>query len=419
MKRITALPKTLRRISLALGLAAGAMAAAPASAADDAYFETLQHGLYLTRVGDCEGCHTAPGGQPFAGGRAIVTPFGTLLSPNLTPDIATGIGGWTDEQFLNAVKHGIRRNGRKLYPALPYPYYTKATNEDILAIKAYLNSLQPVNNPVVANQLPFPFSIRYVMTGWNFLYFTPGDFKPDPDRSEAWNRGAYLVDGLGHCGACHTPRGILGGEKSAYLQGGETDGFTAPNITGDKRIGLGDWSADDIVQYLRTGRNRVSAATGPMAEVVQLSTQHLTDDDLMAIATYLKDTKGSGISGPAPLPATDPVMKAGQAIYVDNCSACHVSGGAGAFPIFPSLKGNAIVQSENTATLRRVVLNGAKAVATGTAPTAPAMPAYNWKLTDDQIAAVLTYIRNSWGNAASPVSAGEVRTTRDSLATGG
>lgn len=408
-----------RPLALAAVLAGSLFVAGPAPAADDSYFEVLQRGLYLTQAGDCQGCHTVPGGQPFAGGRAIATPFGTLISPNLTPDVATGIGGWSDAQFLNAVKHGIRTNGRKLYPALPYTYYTKVTDGDALAIKAYLNSLQPVNNPVTANQLPFPMNIRYAVTFWNLLYFTAGEFKPDPAKSEIWNRGAYLVDGLGHCGACHTPRGMLGGEKTAYLQGGETDGFTAPNITSDKRIGLGDWSEDDVVQYLRTGRNAHSAASGPMAEVVELSTQHLTDDDLKAIAVYLKDMKGSGETAPQPLAASDAVMKAGQAIYVDNCSACHTSGGMGADPIFPSLKGNAIVQSKNTATLRHILINGVKAVATHNAPTAPAMPAYNWKLSDGQIAAVLTYIRNAWGNAAEPVSASDVRKTRASLAAGG
>ncbi|MEN3931297.1 cytochrome c [Microvirga sp. W0021] len=407
----------LHKAVYTLGLLAGVLTtSSSAIAADDAYFETLQKGLYLTRAADCQACHTAPGGIPFAGGLNIKTPFGTMISPNLTPDVETGIGGWSDQQFLMAVKHGIRPNGRKIYPALPYNYYTKVTDEDALAIKAYLNSLQPVRNPVVANQLPFPFSIRYVVTGWNMFYFTPGDFKPNQNKSEEWNRGAYLVDGLGHCGACHTPRSILGGETSAYLQGTEIEGFTAPNITSDKRVGLGDWSVDDIVQYLKTGRNHITAATGPMAEVVNLSTQHLTDADLKAMAVYLKDLPGGGDKAPIPLAATDSVMKAGQAIYIDNCSACHASNGAGAYPIFPSLKGNAIVQSKSTATLRHVVLNGAKSAVTDTAPTAPAMPAYNWKLNDDQIAAVLTYIRNSWGNAAAPVSASEVKDTRSSLA---
>ncbi len=404
---------------LALGLLTGVGYAAQAVAADDSYFDELQRGRYLTRVGDCQGCHTIPGNAPFTGGRAIVTPFGTLLSPNLTPDVETGIGGWSDAQFLQAVKHGIRRNGRKIYPALPYSYYTKASDSDLLAIRAYLNSLQPVRNPVVSNQLAFPFSIRYVMTGWNMLFFTPGDFEPNPAKSEEWNRGAYLVDGLGHCGACHTPRNMLGGEKSAYLQGGETDGFTAPNITGDKRFGLGDWTEDDIVTYLKTGRNYMTAATGPMAEVVQFSTQYMTDGDLKAMAVYLKDMKGSGKSAPAPLPMTDAVMKAGEAVYLDNCSACHVSNGTGAMPIFPALKGNAIVQSENTATVRRILLHGTKPVATAKAPTAPAMPAFNWKLTDEQAASVITYIRNAWGNAASPVSAGDVQKTREVLSIGG
>jgi mono/diheme cytochrome c family protein len=379
-------------------------------------FATIERGRYLALAGDCAACHTAPGGKPYAGGRAIETPFGNVLAANLTPDRATGTGAWSDDDFVSALQHGRSYGGERLYPAMPYPYYTRMTRDDVLAIKAYLDTLEPVHNEVHSNQLPFPLSIRTGMALWNKLFFTAGTFQPVADKSAEWNRGAYLVEGAGHCGACHTAKNFLGGDKSSRtLAGGALQGWYSPNLTGDKRAGLGQWSADEIAAYLKSGHVGAAAATGPMAEVIADSTSHLTDEDLHAIATYLKDQPPRGTAAAEGAPDAA-VMRAGEAIYVDNCAACHAASGAGVAGLFPALKGSAAAQSADPTSLVRVVLDGARSVATDTAPTAPAMPAFDWKLSDAQAAAVLTYIRNAWGNAASSVAAGDVQKARKSLA---
>jgi mono/diheme cytochrome c family protein len=393
-----------------------AICTTPAFAQKD--FETIERGRVLATIGDCVACHTAPGGTPFAGGRGIPTPFGTVVTPNLTPDAATGIGAWTDDEFVRALQTGIGRDGEHLYPAFPYPYYTHVTREDLLAIRAFLNTLNPVRNAVERNKLDFPFDIRASMTGWNTLFFSAGRFEPNPDKSAEWNRGAYLVEGLGHCGACHTGKNLLGADLDTHrLQGYIVQDWFAPNLTGDLRGGLGNWSADEIVEYLRTGRNAKSAASGPMAEVITYSTSHLPEPELRAIATYLKDVPPVLNTQPEPLAADLPIMKAGAAIYADNCSACHTSGGGGIPKLFPSLKGSAVVQSAQPTTVLRVILEGALAASTDAAPTAPAMPPFAWKLSDDQVAAVATYIRNAWGNAAPEIGAGDARALRQRLAT--
>ena len=253
--------------------------AARAQNPDKQSFEVIEHGRYMVIAGDCTACHTAKEGQPFAGGGALETPFGTLLAPNITPDVATGIGGWTDDEFVNALQNGVGHGGIHLYPAMPYTYYTKMTREDVIAIRAYLDTVQPVNNRVIANQLPFPFNQRETMVGWNELYFTPGEFKPDPSKPAEWNRGAYLVEGAEHCALCHTPKNALGGdENSQAMQGSVLQSWYAPNLTGNRRVGIGDWSVDDIALYLKTGRNRYDIASGPMADAVTHSTSHLADD---------------------------------------------------------------------------------------------------------------------------------------------
>jgi mono/diheme cytochrome c family protein len=392
--------------------------ALPANAqhTDPQDFTTIERGKYLVTLGDCVACHTAPGGQPFAGGRAIATPFGTLLSPNLTPDRQTGIGDWSDDQFVRAMQHGIGADGEHLYPAFPYVYYTKVTRQDDLAIRTFLATLPPVRNAVKTNQLPFPFSIRADMIAWDALYFKPGVFQPDPHKSAVWNRGAYIVQGLGHCAACHTPKGPLGGDEDSHaLQGYDLSGWVAPNLTPDSRRGLGAWPIEAVVEYLKTGRNEFAAASGPMAEVVGYSTSHMTDDDLWSIATYLKDQPAPATTAPARVADTDPTMEAGAAIYADNCAACHTGNGAGIQRMFPALAGQPSVQQPNPASLIGVVLRGAQAVATHQAPTGPAMPSFAWKLNDDEIADVLTYIRNSWGNAAPAVAAGDVKSARKTI----
>jgi mono/diheme cytochrome c family protein len=386
------------------------------AAVDKQAFEEIARGRYLAIVGDCAGCHNAPGGAPYAGGLPIETPFGTLVSPNITPDRETGIGAGSDDDFVSAMQAGTGRGGQHLYPAMPYTYYTKATREDVLAIRAYLETVNPVHNEVKVNQLPFPFDVRASMAAWNELYFKRGTFAPVAGKSDEWNRGAYLVEGLGHCGLCHTAKNAMGGdEPTQALQGSALQGWYAPDLTGDPGAGLGSWSVDDVVSYLKTGRNNVTAATGPMSDVIVHSTSQMTAADLRAIAVYLKDQPAPSGESPKPVSGEDRMMRAGQAVYLDNCAACHTSAGTGVPQLFPALKGSPSVQSADPASLIRVVLRGAQSVATDPAPTGPSMPALGWKLADDQVAAAITYIRNSWGNAASAVSAGDVESARRQL----
>ena len=376
--------------------------------------QTIAEGKYLVYAGDCVACHTAVGGAPFAGGTVINTPFGKLLGPNITPDVATGIGGWTDDQFVRAVKYGIGHRDHYLYPGLPYIYFNKVPRADILKIRAYLATLPPVNNRIHADQLPFPFSIRLGMFGWDLLFFPKtGDYQPDPNQSAEWNRGAYLVQGLGHCAACHTPKNLLGGDRTHQeLQGAVVNGWNAPPLVNDQHTGLAAWSADDIETYLKTGHNAFADSSGDMADVVTHSTSHLTDADDKAIAVYLKSLPGSGVAPLAPIAATDPAMIAGGHIYADECAACHTGAGTGLPLIFPALAVSPIVQAETPATLLQIVLHGGRSVATTTAPTASAMPAFGGQLTDQEIADVSTYLRNSWGNAAPAVSAEQVAKVR-------
>jgi mono/diheme cytochrome c family protein len=389
-----------------------------AFAQDFQSFDRIEHGRYLTVLGDCGACHTVPGGAPFAGGVALQTPFGTLVGPNITPDRETGIGSMTDSEFLAVLHEGRGHNGKRLYPAMPYPAYTKMTDDDVLAMRAYLSTVAPVSNQVVSNQLPFPLNIRLAMVFWNGLNFTPGRYQPNPQKSAAWNRGAYIVEGPAHCGTCHTPKTLLGDDKnSAALTGATLQGWFAPDITNDPHKGIGGWSIDDLVQYFKTGANKWTLASGPMGEAVSHSTSRMNDEDVLAIATYLKDSgEGGASSKPQPVAANDNAMRAGAAIYKDSCAACHKDSGEGEIHLFPRLAGSASVQSVDPTTLTRVVLHGARAVSTSGAPTAPAMPAFDWRLDDAQVAAVLTYVRNNWGNAAAAVSAGEVAGQRSSLA---
>ena len=281
-------------------------------------------------AGDCAACHTDPHhGKPFAGGYALETPFGKLLASNITSDKKTGIGAWSEQEFTRAVREGKGRHGENLYPAMPYNAYVKVSDQDMHDLWAYMQTVPAVDNEVVSNQLPFPFNIRLMMMGWNLLFFDNTPFKPVAGASAQINRGAYLVEGLGHCAACHTGKNFLGGDKGgAYLQGGELAGWHAPEITGNPYVGIGGWSDDQLVQYLKTGSNHVAVASGPMAEAVTNSTQHLRDEDLYAIAAYLKTLPGSDTRSPRALKASDKVMQQGANVYSANCSACHNSDGS-------------------------------------------------------------------------------------------
>ena len=394
-------------------LLAGLLCVAAASA--EPLHSSIERGRYLAAAGDCAACHTADGGQPYAGGRAIPTPFGTIYSTNITPDKAHGIGNWTPEQFYKAMHEGLRADGKHLYPAFPYPWYTKLTRRDIYDLKAFLDTLQPARAQNKPTELPWPFSVREVMAGWNAMFFDKGEYRPDPQQSAEWNRGAYLVEGLGHCGACHTPKNMAGGLKTKdRLEGGYGEHWYATSLTNDVRDGLGDWSVDDIARYLRSGQNAKAAATGPMAEVIENSTQHLSDADLRAIATYLKSMHGSSEQK---APESDPQRIArGEGLYVDQCAGCHMEDGTGQAEVFPPLKGNAVVQAKDPATMLQMIVDGARIAATKTNPTGLAMPAFGWKLSDEDIADLASYLRGAWGNRAAPVDSSDVKKTRERVA---
>lgn len=374
--------------------------------------DAVIRGRYQAVLGDCGACHTKPGGRPYAGGEPLATPFGKLVPPNITSDRETGIGRWTVSEFKRMMKTGIGRDGAHLYPAMPYPAYALMPDRDLEDLWAYLTTVEPVSNKVIANQLPFPFNIRASLIGWNLLNFRSGEFRPDLSKSEQWNRGAYLVQGPAHCGACHTPKTLTGGDKSgAFLRGGALQGWFAPDITGDKVVGIGSWSEDELVQYLRTGATARTIASGPMAEAITNSTSKMMEADLRAIAIYLKALPGWNSGAGKPV-STGPAMAAGEAIYRDNCAGCHGMLGAGAPQLFPALSGNQVLAQSNAETLIRLLISGNQGGSTHAAPTAPAMPAFGWRLSDQQIADVLTYARNTWGNAAPPVSEKEVRSIR-------
>jgi mono/diheme cytochrome c family protein len=371
----------------------------------------IARGQALAVAADCAGCHTADPAKPFAGGKRIDTPFGAIYSPNLTPD-QTGIGAWSDDDFYRALHLGIAPDGSRYYPAFPYPNFTRITRDDVLAIRAWLTTFAPVSNKPPPPQLRWPLNHRIVMRGWNFLFFAPGTFKPDPRQSEAWNRGAYLVEGAAHCGACHTPKNAFGADRrDRPYGGGLIDGWFAPRLDNAPRSGLKSWSADELVEYLQSGRNGRSHAGGPMAEVVVNSTAKMTDDDVKAIAVYLKDLP-AGAAEPAVTAPPPSQMAEGAAIYRGACIACHEADGSGAPRIYPPLPGNANLQSADPLSTLRVILDGAQTVITARAPNAGSMPAYRDKLTDPAIAAVTSYIRNSWGNAAPPVDADQVAKAR-------
>jgi mono/diheme cytochrome c family protein len=409
----------LRGVVLGSALILSAGTVAGAAGIDVQDFAQIARGRYLTIVGDCAACHTLPeGGRDFAGGRPIETPFGNLVASNITPDPQTGIGAWTDEEFINALQKGTGRNGAHLFPAMPYTYYTRVTRDDALAIRAYLDTVATVYNPVNSNQLPFPFDIRASMIVWKKLFFAPGTFAPVAGKGEEWNRGAYLTEGLGHCGLCHTPKNFLGGDKTGErLHGYALQGWFASDITNDPRRGLGGWSVDEIATYLKTGHSRTGVANGPMSETLNLSTSHMTDADLKAIAIYLKDAPdgNNNQNQGAPAAPDQTAMKIGGTIYADQCTGCHGANGKGVANLFPALEGSAVVQQTDPTSLMHIVLRGARGVATDRAPTGAAMPEFGWLLKDDEAAAVLSYIRNSWGNAAPPVTAGDVGTARRSF----
>ncbi len=380
-------------------------------------FTSIQRGRHLASAGDCVSCHTVKGGKPFAGGYPVETPFGVIYSSNITPDVVTGIGNWTDDDFYRAMHEGKRKDGKYLYPACPYPWFTKMTREDVKDLKKFLATLEPVRSIPPENELIWPLGWRQLMAGWNLLFFNEGEYVRNQDESDLWNRGAYLVNGVAHCAACHTSKNMLGAsDKDQALQGGDAgEGWFAPSLSGNKRDGLGNWTVKDIIQYLKTGANKDTASTGPMTEVIMNSTSHLSDADLMAMATYLKSLSAHKVKEVEAKNISDDTMARGKGIYVDQCMGCHMADGKGQADAFPPLANSAPIQASSPQTLIQVVLTGDYMADPPALPTGLAMPGFDWKLDDQQIADVLTYVRNSWGNKAPPVSATDVAQARENV----
>ncbi|WP_425466968.1 c-type cytochrome [Paraburkholderia dinghuensis] len=389
---------------------------APANAA-----EKIALGEYLARAGDCIACHTNPGGKPFAGGRAMETPFGSFYSPNISSDKATGIGAWTADEFYRMLHDGKSRDGTLLYPVMPFASYTNVTRADSDAIFAFLLSTPPIHQPNREHNLRFPYNQRSLLIGWRTLFFRPGEFKPDPAQSTEWNRGAYLVQGLGHCVMCHTPINALGGvSTSKQFQGGliPMQDWYAPSLTSNKEAGLGEWSIEEIVDLLQTGVCTRGAVYGPMAEVVKNSLQYLSDEDIRAMAVYLKALPGHTNEVDTSPRSTYVAEEAarlvplGRKIYAAQCAECHATEGQGMPPAFPPLANNQSIQMNSAVNPIRMVLNGGYPPGTIKNPTPYGMPPFAQLLSDEEVAAVVTYIRTAWGNHGTPVSVREVNALR-------
>lgn len=377
--------------------------------------EQLRRGAYLARVGDCMACHTARGGQAYAGGRAIVTPFGNIYAPNITPHAESGIGAWTADDFWRALHNGKSKDGQFLYPAFPYTNYTRMTRADTDAIFAYLRTLEPIAQQNRAPELHFPYNQRILLAAWRTLYFTPGVFQPDASKPAEWNRGAYLVQGAGHCSACHTSRTRLGGsEEKLDLAGGliPLQNWYAPALTGGAENGLGNWEARHIADLLITGISMRSTASGPMAEVVGQSLQYLDKADAAAIAGYLKSLPQAsaqpGSRARISSGNAEQVLQEGQRIYEKYCVDCHQANGQGHPPTYPPLAGNRALTLDNALNPIRMVLNGGYPPSTQGNPRPYGMPPFAHELSDAEVAAVVSYMRNAWGHKASLVSPVEV-----------
>lgn len=391
--------------------------------------DLVKQGEYLARAGDCVACHTAKGGKPFAGGLPMETPIGVIYSTNITPD-KTGLGDYSFEDFDKAVRHGVAKSGSTLYPAMPYPSYARVSESDMQALYAYfMKGVEPVAQENKDSDIPWPLSMRWPLAAWRWM-FAPevADYQAPANADPVISRGAYLVEGLGHCGACHTPRALTMQEKAlsaadgnAFLSGSAPlEGWIAKSLRGDHKDGLGSWSEEQLVQFLKTGRSDRSAVFGGMSDVVVHSMQYMSENDLTAIARYLKS-----------LPAVDPkdqphqydkqVAEAlwkgddsqrGASVYIDNCAACHRTDGHSYTRVFPALAGNPVLQTADATSLINIVLNGGTLPATHTAPSTFTMPAFAWRLSDQEVADVVSFIRGSWGNQGAPVKASDVKDLR-------
>jgi mono/diheme cytochrome c family protein len=379
----------------------------------------IQEGAYLVRAGNCMGCHTVPGGREFAGGRAIQTPFGAIRAPNISPDMQTGIGSWDADAFWRAIHNGKSKDGRFLYPAFPYPSYTKVRRADADAMYAYLMSRPAVRQQNLEHELDFPFNQRPLLAFWRALYFTPGEYQREATRSEQWNRGAYLVQGVGHCAECHTARGALGGPLAMHGLGGAPmsgSGWYASSLTSHPRTGIGAMPVEDIALLLKTGVSRRSAVSGPMAQVVGASLQYLADEDALAMATYLKTLPATDAPQPAGMPyapaSPEAVLAKGERIYANKCAACHGAQGQGNGTAYPPLAASRALSMPTPTNAIRIVLHGGFPPSTTGNPRPYGMPPFGHALDDEDVAAVLSFLRSGWGNVGamvSPIAVNRVR----------
>jgi mono/diheme cytochrome c family protein len=389
--------------------------------APNASTQVINKGEYLARAGDCIACHTAPGGIEFAGNRAMATPFGNLYVPNITPDEETGIGQWTADEFYRMMHTGVSRDGTLLYPAMPFASYTKVTREDSDAIFSYLMSVPPVKQKNRPHELRFPFNNRDLLLGWRTLYFKQGEYVADPKQSAQWNRGAYLVQGLGHCSMCHTAINVLGGSsESKAFEGGmiPNQNWYAPSLTSNREAGLGEWSIKDITDLLQVGVSHRGTVYGPMAEVVYNSLQYLSDQDVEAMAVYLKALPPRDAEPPPTGKArlVDPgVMELGRKVYAKQCAVCHGDEGKGQPPAYPPLAGNQSITMTSPVNSIRMVLNGGYPPGTKKNPRPHGMPPFSHILNDDETAAVVTYIRVAWENSGTPVTPAQANDLRKLL----
>ncbi|AGU51863.1 putative alcohol dehydrogenase, cytochrome c subunit [Variovorax paradoxus B4] len=414
---------TLLILVLLLGAAAGGIVALNLRGEDplpqqaeafNATPQLIERGRYLALAGNCAGCHTTRGGQPYAGGLPIETPFGTVYSSNLTPDAQNGIGSWSSAHFWRAMHNGRSKDGRLLYPAFPYPNFTQVTREDSDAIYAYLRSVPPATVPNLAHRLRFPYDTQAALAVWRALSFKPEAFVANAGKPAEWNRGAYLVGGLGHCIACHGSRDSLGATQAKLgLSGGliAVENWYAPSLADPHQAGVADWPAADVVALLKNGVAPRGSVMGPMADVVFRSTQYLSEADLTAMASYLKDLPGvpAQAAAPARAAATSTrrdagTMARGARIYDQQCAYCHGDQGQGAPGAFPPLAGNRAVNMAETTNLIQVIAHGGYLPSTAGNPRPYGMPPFGQTLDAGDVAAVLTFVRGSWGNDSPPVT---------------
>ena len=379
----------------------------------------IRRGKYVAQLGDCVACHTEKGGAEMAGGLALETPMGTIWSTNITPDPKTGIGGWTFGEFDRAMRKGVAADGHNLYPAMPYPSYAKISEEDMTALWAYLTKgLQPVEKANRMAAMNFPFNLRFGLSYWNAVFVDGTPFIPNRSKDEVWNRGAYLVQSLGHCGACHTPRGVGFNEVAMTEKGKSGEQFLAgAKVENWHAVELRDlWTVEDTVQLLKTGQSRFATASGSMTDVILHSTQNFTDDDLVAMATYLKSLPSKNLKPVPPKPVYTSAPETafnttGGLGYMQFCNDCHRQDGTGVKGIFPPLAGNPTVTSKDPATLIHITLTGWETAATDAHPRTYTMPAFA-RLHDKEIADILSYVRENWGGGAPAINEAQVAEAR-------